>query len=252
MSEKSLKDWHKTFFRRAVFFPGEPSAVAAAPREAAFVYRALGLKKGKNILDLCCGTGRHSLPLAKRGLRVVGLDATEDYLREARFRGRGVERLSFIRGDMRSLPFQGEFDAVINLWTSFGYFVNPADDLRVLKSVAKALKPGGGFLIDIVNSGWLTKNFTPKNWSRRPDGTYLLEDVQLVKGKDHAHINTFTVIGRGRRPASGTFFVRNYDYARLAKLLKQAGLVPVRRWGGLDASPYEPDCRRMVILARKK
>ena len=246
-----LKDWHKTFFRTPVFSPGRPEVLAQAPKEAAFVLRALGLKRRQAVLDVCCGTGRHSLLLAERGLKVTGLDVTAEYLREARWRAQGADNPVFVRGDMRRLPYREEFDAAINLWTSFGYFPKLADDLRVLKGVARALKPGGRFLIDIIDGAWLKRNFIPRNWRRRSDGTYLLEEAKMLGGKDPAHTNTWTVIGRGRRRAKATFFVRNYDYSRLSKALRQAGLVPVRRWGGLDGKPCTGESPRLVVLARK-
>lgn len=249
--KKGLKDWHKAFFRSAVFSPGRPEALAQAPKEAAFVVKAMRLKKGEALLDLCCGTGRHSLLLAKRGLRVTGVDATEEYLREARWRARGGENPRFVRGDMRRLAYKGEFEAAVNLWTSFGYFVRYSDDLKVLKGVARALKPGGRFLVDVIDGAWLKRNFIPRNWRRRPDGTYLLEDAKVLGGKDPATTNTWTVLGRGRRRASATFFVRNYDYARLAKALRRAGLIPVTRWGGLDGSPCSRESPRLVVLAKK-
>lgn len=248
----SLKNWRKKFFRKEIFSPGRSEVLAQAPREAAFVLRAMGLKKGAKLLDLCCGTGRHSLIFAKRGLDVTGLDATPAYLREAERRGRGLKNLRFVKGDMRRLPYREEFDAVVNLWTSFGYFLDPADDLKTLKAVARALKPGGLFLIDLVNAGWLDRHLVPRNWTLRDDGTYLLEEVKVLRGRDLATTNSWTVIGRNGKTASATFFVRNYDYARLAGLMRKAGLAPQRRWGALDASPFREDGRRMAILARKK
>lgn len=249
-AKPSLSGWQRVFFREEVFSPGQPEAAAKAPAEAAFIVRALGLKKGAQVLDLCCGTGRHSLPLARRGLRVTGLDATEAYLKRARAASDGRNPI-FLKSDMRRLTFQARFDAAINLWTSFGYFLDPADDLRTLKAVARALKPGGLFLIDLMNWGWLKRNFQPKRWERRGDGSYLLEEARLLEGPDCATVNRWTVLRRGRPAAGASFFVRNYDAARLSRALRRAGLRPVRRWGGLDGAPFRGDSPRLVVLARR-
>jgi ubiquinone/menaquinone biosynthesis C-methylase UbiE len=134
-----MSGWAKSFFRAPVFTPGAPEALAAAPMEAAAVWRALGLKPGSRVLDVACGTGRHSVLLARRGAFVVGVDKTAAYLDEARKNARGLSNCLFARGDMRRLPFDGEFDAAINLWTSFGYFDKPSDDLKALKAVERSL-----------------------------------------------------------------------------------------------------------------
>ena len=243
--------WLKEFFRRPIFDPGEPEALAEAPEEARFAARALGLRKGERVLDLCCGVGRHSFELAKLGARVTGLDATPDYLAQARKRAGGKDNPAFVRGDMRRLRFFREFDAAINLWTSFGYFEDPADDLRVLKGVAGALKPGGRFLIDLIDGDWIGANAPPKNWTRRADGATVLEEVVLREGRDPAHVNTWTVLRPGRRPQSASFFVRNYNQERLCALLGRAGLVCVRRWGDFPAGARSSKPRRLILLAKK-
>lgn len=253
MSQADLKHWSRSFFRKQVFFPGDSRHNEAAPNEASFLMKAMGLRKGERLLDLCCGTGRHSIPFARQGLTVLGLDSTSAYLAEARRRARGLEGVRFLKGDMRRIPFRAEFDAAVNLWTSFGYFMRPSDDLKVLRGLARALKPGGRFLIDIINADWLRRHAFRKNWGRRDDGAYVLEDFQMREGPDPAGLNTWTVLRPGRRTLSATFFVRNYNYVRMARLLRRAGLEPKRRWGGLDGSPFRgAKSRRLVVLAQKR
>jgi SAM-dependent methyltransferase len=125
-----------------------------------FVVSALELQPGARLLDLCCGQGRHAVEFAKRGFRVTGLDLSEYLLRLARERAEqtGVE-VEFVRGDMRDLPWENEFDAVANLFTSFGYLETDEEDRRVLAAVRKALRPGGLLLVDHHNrertTSWL-------------------------------------------------------------------------------------------------
>jgi SAM-dependent methyltransferase len=249
---KTLKNWTKDFFKADVFHPGDAVHVAAAKHETAFAAKALGLRKGQSVLDLCCGTGRHSLEFARRGYRVFGVDVTRDYVLEAAKLAKGLKNARFAVGDMRKLPFQGEFDAVVNMWTSFGYFLKESDDLRTLKGVARALKPGGKFLVDIIDADWLMKHGLRRNWSRLPGGGYLLEDVVFRTTRDPANTNTWTVLKPGKKPASATFFVRNYNYERMAASLRKAGLRPVKRWGGVDGTPYKKgETKRLVVLAQK-
>jgi SAM-dependent methyltransferase len=243
--------WEKRFFRESIFTPGDPATEAAAPAESAFLWRALGLKKGAAVLDVCCGTGRHALRLARRGAVVTGVDATPAYLekaeRDARAAGAAV---SFRRGDIAKLPaaFAGRFDAAYNVWTSFGYALDPREDLRALKSMAGTLKPGGRLLIDLLDSEWLEEHFQPQQWARRPDGAYRLEETELRGGADPAMLNTWTIVPKSGRVETVKFFLRRYDERRLRALMRRAGLTPLKRWRGLDGARTGP---RLVLLARK-
>lgn len=225
--------------------------MGCAEAEARFVRRALGLTRGKRLLDVCCGVGRHDFVLAALGARVVGVDATAEYLAQARRRARGADNPAFVLGDMRRLPFREEFDAAVNLWTSFGYFLDPRDDARALSGVARALKPGGLFLIDLINESWVRAEGLPRNWRRRADGAFVLEELTLVDGRDRGHVNRWTILKDGQPPLNAEFWVRGYDRARLSRALRAAGLIPARAWGGLDGRPWTRLSQRLVLLARK-
>lgn len=246
-----MTDWAKGFFRSEVFTPGSPEALAYAPREAAAAWTLLGLKKGSRVLDLCCGTGRHSILLARRGASVLGVDRTEEYLATARRRAGALKNCRFARGDMRHLPFEGEFDAVINLWTSFGYFEKESDDLKTLKSVTRALKPGGLFLIELVDYAWIRSRTTHRHWNRQSDGSYLLQDTVLVEGRDPRVINEWTILRRERKPLRRRFVVRGYDKPRLCASLRRAGLKPLKSWTALVGFERQKFNGRLVVLARK-
>ncbi len=246
-----MSDWTKKFFRAPVFTPGAPEALAAAPREAAAVWRSLKLKPGSRLLDLACGTGRHAVLLAKRGAFVVGVDKTEAYLREARVKARRLSNCLFARGDMRRLPFNGEFDAAINLWTSFGYFAKASDDIKALRGVARALKPGGLFLIDLLDFAWVKKHGQRHRWDRRADGAYLLQDAVWMEGRDPKIVNAWIILRPGKPELRSRFVVRGYDKARLYAALRRAGLKPVQSWHGLGALGRLKSSGRLVVLAKK-
>jgi len=115
--------------------------------EAADLVRALALQPGERVLDVPCGYGRIALELAARGLRVTGLDACQEYLADARQRAH-ERRLAaeFVPGDMRALPWRGEFDAAFCVGNSFGYF-DDEDNRAFLAGVHAALRAGGRFLL---------------------------------------------------------------------------------------------------------
>lgn len=246
-----MSDWTKRFFRAPVFTPGGAEALAAAPMEVAAVWRSLKLKPGARLLDLACGTGRHSVLLARRGAFVVGVDKTDAYLQEAKRAARGLPNCLFARGDMRRLPFKGEFDAAMNLWTSFGYFAKASDDLKALQGVARALKPGGLFLIDLLDFAWIKKHGKRHRWDRRADGSYLLQDAVWIEGRDPKVVNAWTILRPGKPEVRSRFIVRGYDKPRLYAALRRAGLVPLRSWRGLGALGRLKSTGRLVVLARK-
>ncbi|NIT57732.1 MAG: methyltransferase domain-containing protein, partial [Aliifodinibius sp.] len=111
----------------------------------------LGIEASSPILDLGCGIGRHTLELAHRGFTVTGVDRTQTYLNKAREKARiGGLEVEFVQADMRSFRRTGAFEAVINLFSSFGYFENPEEDRRVVENVYDSLKPGGRFLVEMM------------------------------------------------------------------------------------------------------
>lgn len=245
---KVSREWHKSFFKNSFYNPASPAAVAKAPMEAAFVLRQLRLKRGAKLLDLCCGPARHAIPLAKKGLAVTGYDFSADYLKEAGAKARKAKvKLTLLRGDMRRLKFKNEFDAVINLFTSFGYFRRFSDDIKTLKGISRALKPGGFFMIDIIHGAFVRKNFAGRNWAELEDGSYHLEEAALTKD---GVINAWTRIKNGK-VRKRSFFSRLYSRPRITAALRQAGLTPLKFWGSFSGARLTPKTNRLIVLARK-
>lgn len=242
-------EWHRDFFKNSFYNPASPAAVEKAPMEAAFVLRQLKLKKGAALLDLCCGPGRHAVEFAKKGLAVTGYDFSAEYLKEAAERAKKKKvTLRLLRGDMRRLKFSGEFDAAVNLFTSFGYFQRLSDDIKTLKGVARALKPGGLFLLDIVHGEFLRENFRARDWHDMGSYFHLEERADNRDGI----FNTWTRITKnGGRIQRKTFFSRLYDKRRMSAALKKAGLKPLKFWGSFRGLPLSPKTNRLIVLARK-
>lgn len=147
-----------------------------AEEEVGFIVKILALPKRARILDLCCGLGKHSLMLAERGYNITGVDFSKKYIDIARERARkkGVNA-DFIQGNMKTITFKEEFDAIINMFTSFGFFERDEDNLTVLKNVSNALKSGGKFLIDVINREWIIRHYHERDWREIKEG-FLLEN----------------------------------------------------------------------------
>ena len=179
---------------------------------------------------------------------MTGFDYSADYLKEAAQKAKKAgASLTLVRGDMRRLKFSGEFDAAIDLFTSFGYFQRFSDDLKTLKGISRALKPGGLFMIDIVHGDFVRRNFRARDWLRLEDGSYHLESAKLTKD---GVFNTWTRIKNGKA-AERNFFSRLYSKSRLSAALRRAGLEPINFWGGFRGEKLTAKTNRLIVLAVK-
>lgn len=221
----------------------------SSEEEVETILSLLELEPGARILDLCCGYGRHSIPLAERGFSVVGLDASPVMLEKAaqNARSKGVE-VDWVLGDMRSIPFDSEFDAVINLFTSFGYFDFETDDFAVLEEIEKVLKPEGRFLIDIVNRDSLLAGFAPRRWEKRGN-TYVLEEnsFNLLTSR----VETRAILLTDAREEELFWSVRLYTAAELFFFMRGAGLEVIDVVGDWDESEYTRESTRLIAVAEK-
>ncbi|MDE2292055.1 MAG: class I SAM-dependent methyltransferase [Elusimicrobia bacterium] len=255
--------WWRRAFGEGVY-PLKSLAGSAAFRsrtryELPLILRALRLKPGSELLDVCCGVGRHAVPLAGLGVRVTGLDWSPVYLAEAKRRARRARvRADFVRGDMRRMPFRERFDAALNMWTSFGYFATAAEDLAALRSVRRALKPGGLFLVDTINGGRLAAlmawqealGLGNQRWSEMEDGTLVLEDPSLVSGGRVVRTRWLFLKGPRRREMETR--VRLYTARALSSLCARAGLEVLKVYGEMSGSAYSArHSRRVVVVARR-
>lgn len=223
-----------------------------AAREVRGVMRFLRLRPGARVLDLCCGAGRHSVALAGRGLAVTGLDLEPGLLAAAResAREKGV-RLELRRGDARRLGFRSRFDAVLSLFTSFGYFASEAEDLAVLRGARRALKPSGALLLDLLNKEWLMRHFSA-SFSRRGDGPVRGTLNRLAFDLERGRLDTRrTLLLKDGRRRETFLSIRTYSLVELIRLLDSAGLRYEKAWGGFDGRPYGLDTFRMIVKARR-
>ena len=136
--------------------------------------------KGHSVLDLCCGPGRHSIALAKKGLAVTGVDRSPFLLAKAvtRAEEQNVE-VEWVEEDMRYFARREAFDLVLNMFTSFGYFDNKEDDLKVLQNIHQSLRPSGICLLDIGGKEWLAKVFQPTTNQEGPAGSLLVRHHEI-------------------------------------------------------------------------
>ncbi len=231
-----------------VLFSAERQAGTA--EEVTKIEKLLGLEPGARVLDMCCGPGRHAVELARRGHHVVGVDRTACYLELARKRaGEAGLTIEFVQQDMRSFRNPEAFDAAISMYTSFGYFEEPADDLQVLRNLCVSLKAGGRLLIEIAGREVLARVFQAKDWLQLEDGSLFLAERKV--GKDWGSLQNRWILICGSARQEFDFEHRLYSGTELAQLLRDAGFSAVRLHGALDGSAYDLAAQRLVALARK-
>ena len=208
------------------------------------------MPSGAKILDVPCGQGRHAHLLAEAGFDVDGLDYSRELLAIARKRGTGPT-LRYTQGDMRRLParWNGRFDAVINLFTSFGFFVDPRDDATVLSQMARALKPGGILVWHGGSRDGVMARFLARDWWQANDGTMIghQRSFDPLSG-------VLTVESTWRGPKSSgnrTHRIRLYTATRLAELCAGAGLVVERAFDGWKDRALRRSSSEMLLVARK-
>ena len=224
-------------------------APAATRAEAAFCARALGLRAGDAVLDLCCGTGRHSAALAAAGMRVVGLDVSAAYLGAARS-GPGGAGCGWVRADMRAVPFRGRFDAVINMFTAFGYFADAASDRAAMAAAAGALRPGGALLIDTLSRDFAAAGSGTSERRTLAGGTVVTERRRFdpVEGRGHVSFEMRSPGGGVRR---ASHHIRLYAPTELGAMAEGAGLRVERWYGDYGGGELTARSRRTIMVARR-
>ncbi len=224
----------------------------AGEDEAASLWRILGLGEGCRLLDAGCGYGRVSLPLARMGATVLGVDQSAPLLAEAERRRGDLDpgRLRFLRQDLRAPLADSGFDVALSLFSSLGYGTE-ADDAAILRTLAAAVRPGGRVVVDTnhrdVVAARLAREATPAH--RLPDGTLLIEQPRFDPVAGRVETTWFWAgpRGSGQKTAS----IRVYTITELVRLMESVGLrfqAALHPGSGEPFSPAGPSLGGRVLL----
>jgi ubiquinone/menaquinone biosynthesis C-methylase UbiE len=220
-----------------------------AERQALAAARLAGCEPGADLLDVPCGFGRHSVPLARAGYRAVGVDRSETLLAEARRRAGGERWPKWVRADYRKLPLADEsFDAAVNLFSSLGY-LGDEEDTRVLAEIARVLRPGGRLVIETMHRDLLVRAFREQDWRLLGEGRVLLEQRTFDRASGIAQTTQTLIDSAGGRD-SRSFSVRVYSATELAAMVARAGFAEARCYGGLDGGELTADSRLVIVASR--
>lgn len=242
-------DWSHSFFRGLVaesvplLFPPEVTA-----QEIAGLARTLAPMPGARILDVPCGDGRLALGLAATGLRLTGVDVCSELVSRAAQAAseRGLDA-RFVVGDMRELAFDAEFESAFCMGNSFAYFEDEAN-AAFLGGVARALVPGGRFVLDALCAETLLPHLQERKWFRLGDILFL---SATTYDPTTATATTDYTLSRGDGREDKTARYRVYGVRQLIELLQAAGFSAVVPTSDLDGTPFRFGARRLFLLATK-
>lgn len=252
-SQKNKLSWYKIFFQKFYLKVYQDILPCLdTKKEVDFIEKILKLPQGSEILDLCGGYGRHGIPLAKKGLKVYLLDLNKDFLKKAKEEAKKQKvKIQTIHSDLRKIPFSNKFDAVINVFNSFGYLENDRENEKVIEAVVKSLEPNGLFLIDIINGDWLKNNSRSK--SQRRTGNLLITECVKFNPKTKKNIVSLKIINtKNHKIQYASQTLRLYTFNDLKKLLTDNGLKIVKKYGGFNEERFLSKFSKRIILLTKK
>ncbi|WP_214483018.1 class I SAM-dependent methyltransferase [Bacillus sp. SM2101] len=244
-----MEQWQNFFTNDYLKFSEEILTDERTNYELNFLLDNLDLKKGAKILDLGCGQGRVSVPLAKCGFEITGLDASSDLLKEAEKRAeRELLNIKFVQLDMRDMAFEEEFDAVINMGTAFGYIEEQSEDSKILDKIYTSLKPNGVFIQDLENREAKTNNYNSQTWYTMNNRmVWSKRDFNFITGRWNEVIKWV----EDEKENQSVLNLRLYTAAEIVHMNKQAGFDLVESYGFYNNQKYSPQSPRMIMKYKK-
>lgn len=247
-----MSEWARKFFSEDYVkaYPSDHQTEAQVDG----VIQLLDLSPPCRLLDLACGYGRHTLSLWGKGFGVFGLDNSANLLdRAARDTiSRGSKNPpSFTQGDMRVLPYQSNsFDYVLSLFTSFGYFDTEEEDQLVLGEIARTLKPGGKFLLDVLNKEWLMAHFEKRFW-KEGENAKLLNEMNFDYKRGRLNTKRVLIPDDGGKWTELYSSIRLYTLAEMIRMMQLVGIVFREVYGDYTGESYSLEKFRMIVIGEK-
>jgi len=228
---------------------------AEAAAHAPVLMKLLGVGAGDSVLDVACGAGRYARALANRGVRVTGVDLSDELLEVARERSPLLPgKPDYFRCDIRHLPFARQFDGAISMFTSFGYFDRRDDDVAVFRGIHRALKRGRRLVLDFLNETQVRSTLVPQETT--DDGALRVETERRIADGPHGPCVfkrlKATDVHSGNVEVQFEERVRLYTADEVDDLLTEAGFTPVGdRLGDLGGAPFSAGAPRLVRVAQR-
>ncbi|HXK18812.1 MAG TPA: methyltransferase domain-containing protein, partial [Polyangiaceae bacterium] len=231
---KQKKAWWEELFSEDFVRASWKVSDEQIKKEVTFVEESLGVAPGGVVLDLGCGSGQHAVELASRGYGVVGYDLSLYQLAlAADVAQERSQKINFLQGDMREMAFEEMFDGIFCWNTSFGYFEEDKN-FSVAERAFRALRPGGMFLVDVVNRDFVAAH-TPSSVWFEGDSCVCMDDAVIDYFTSRLRVKRSVILDDGRTREC-TYSVRLYSFHELGKLLHEVGF-RVTEVSGHPATP---------------
>jgi len=244
-------EWYRHWFNQDYLLVYRHRDVDSSRAEVRLVLDVLRPNPSDPFLDLCCGSGRHTLAFCEQGMdQVVGLDLSAFLLGEARETLVGWEgKASLLRGDMLELPFRdGSFACMASFFTSFGYFASDTENRAVLAEMSRVLRPGGNLWLDYLNAESIHEALEPET-ERVIEGYRVRERRRLTHEGQRLEKEIHITGNEGEKIYVES--VRLYWRDEMADLLASTGLKVLRSLGDYDGRPCTRESPRMILVAQR-
>jgi ubiquinone/menaquinone biosynthesis C-methylase UbiE len=245
----SAAPWWRSYFDddffelHVSFFPESRSR-----REVAGMLELLALPLGARVLDAPCGWGRHTELLAEAGCATCGADLSYDLLRRAPRRPQATGHACYAACDVRALPFRdASFDAVINVFTNLGLFLDDEDDRAALREAHRVLRPGGALLLETMHRDDVIRSYAARDEWTLPDGTQVRvrRRFDAVAGVSHERLRWRRGRARGRKAHS----LRLRTATEIDALLRSAGFQQIRHYRDWHGRPFTYRAESLIAVA---
>lgn len=251
-TENKNNEWFKDqmFWDKFAPFMFYQKRMEKSSEEVGNIIDLLDIQTSDKILDLCCGKGRHSLELARRGYYVDGVDLTRSYLNEAEKQKKEekLDKVNFICSDMRDFSKPNTYDIALNMYTSIGYFGEVADDKKALENIYTSLKTGGKVIIETMGREILTRIFLKNNWVEM-DGMFFLQERTPLEA--WALMKNRWILIKDGEIFERNFTHRLYSATELRLLLESVGFGKTIAYGSFLGEDYDQYANRLVVVAYK-
>lgn len=253
------KSWYKEWFNNSFYLElYKHRDNTDAKKIVSLIAKHITLPKNSKVLDLACGNGRHSVLFAQKGWDVLGVDLSPYLINEANKKLKKdyrsyKDKLEFEIRDMRSIAHKNEFDLVVNLFSSYGYFDKDSENKKVIKGISASLKKGGYFFFDFLNETHLRKALVPFDISRR-NHNIVIQVRNIIAGFVKKEIILIKKNPKGGYPLISNFYekIKLYSINDFRNIFTQNGLKIIKTFGDYKGSRFNQNSsERLIILAQK-
>lgn len=236
--------WQEVFDQKYIDTYEDIITLSQTEKEVDFLVRLFRRYEVQSVVDVACGYGRHSIPLARRGFSITGIDQSEYFIAKAKS---GASGATFIRDDIRYFRLAEKFDAAINMFTSFGYFHDDEENQKALDNIGRSLKSGGVFVLDNINPNVLVRRVAEGNRKKRNT----LSNGIILTTEEHIHGKTW-VIKRSWDSQSYVAYIRLFVVDEIKEMLERAGFKIHETFGSFDGDSFDAERSLRCIIVSKK